>query len=94
MTKYVEVLVAPDGNWTVGTDTDSLSYAVKNGKELLHNSPYQYWFVIKIQQEMSILTIKGKDLMKKKIVYAPDPFKFMEGLTVGRAIKKIVALRR
>ena len=82
MSKYEALLVAPDGAYV----TDFREDLIERVKEdLINNSDkwffYPYEFIIEVH--------KGLNILKRKIIDAPEGFEFMKGWTVGRVIKRI-----
>jgi len=81
MVKYKAFLVAPNGDWKVMYEKDSIE-AVK--RELEKNSDkwnrFKYRFII--------VPIETTDWINggSKVVYAPEEFKFMEGWNIIKVV--------
>jgi len=80
MVKYKALLVAPNGDWKVMYEKDSIE-AVK--KELEKNSDKLNRF-----NKFIILSIKITNRISagSKVVYAPEEFKFMEGWNIIKVV--------
>jgi len=82
MVKYEALLVAPNGAFVTDFKEDSIEkvqedLADKGSKWFF----YPYEFIIEVH--------KGLNILKRKIIDAPEGFEFMKGWTVGRVIKRI-----
>jgi len=95
MTKYEALLVAPDGAFVTDFRENTIEEV---GKDIANMGSrwffYPYVFITEAHEGSLIRGEKYRDvdstfLNKTKIVDAPEPFEFMKGWTVGRAIKKI-----
>jgi hypothetical protein len=83
-TKYIVLMMSDSGDWEMAFVKDSISKA----KDSILYYKYPYKFVVKVEGDIAEWSIK--DLYKNNIVYA-EPYKYMKGWTLRKAINKIKA---
>ena len=93
MTKYVALLVAPDGAFVTDFKEDTIEQVRKDLEDNNKWFFYPYEFIIEAHKGSDIrgenYKYIDKDFLKKKIIDAPEGFEFMKGWTVGRVLKRI-----